>query len=60
MIRPRPHRVALTLVLSFSALLECYRLGQNSWANTYYSAAVKLDARIAAQLLLRLLGSRAG
>jgi len=28
-------------VLAFSALLECYRLGQNSWANDYYSAAVK-------------------
>jgi 4-amino-4-deoxy-L-arabinose transferase-like glycosyltransferase len=41
MTRPRPHRVALGLVLAFSALLECYRLGQNSWANDYYSAAVK-------------------
>jgi len=41
MTRPRPHRVALALVLACSALLECYRLGQNSWANDYYSAAVK-------------------
>ncbi|MGD0386851.1 MAG: glycosyltransferase family 39 protein [Solirubrobacteraceae bacterium] len=41
MTRLRPHRVALALVLAFSALLECYRLGQNGWANTYYSAAVK-------------------
>ena len=39
--RIRPHRIALALVLAFSALLECYRLGQNSWANAYYSAAVK-------------------
>ena len=41
MIRSRPHRAALGLVLAFSALLECFRLGQNSWANEYYSAAVK-------------------
>lgn len=41
MTRLRPHRVALALVLAFSALLECYRLGQNSWANDYYSAAVR-------------------
>ena len=41
MTRLRPHRVALALVLAFSALLECYRLGQNGWANTYYSAAVR-------------------
>jgi 4-amino-4-deoxy-L-arabinose transferase-like glycosyltransferase len=39
MTRLRPHRVALALVLAFSAVLECYRLGQNSWANAYYSAA---------------------
>ena len=26
-------------VLAFSALLELYRLGQNGWANAYYSAA---------------------
>ena len=37
----RAHRAGLALVLVFSALLECYRLGQNSWANDYYSAAVK-------------------
>jgi len=41
MTRLRPHRVALALVLAFSALLEFYRLGQNSWANDYYSAAVR-------------------
>jgi 4-amino-4-deoxy-L-arabinose transferase-like glycosyltransferase len=41
MTRFRPHRVALALVIAFSALLECYRLGQNGWANTYYSAAVR-------------------
>jgi len=39
MTRLRTHRVALALVLAFSALLECYRLSQNSWANAYYSAA---------------------
>ena len=39
--RPQAHHAALGLVLAFSALLECYRLDQNSWANTYYSAAVK-------------------
>jgi 4-amino-4-deoxy-L-arabinose transferase-like glycosyltransferase len=33
--------VALAGVIAFSALLECYRLDQNSWANDYYSAAVK-------------------
>src|SRR5665213_2720074 len=37
----RAHRLALTLVLGFSALLECLRLDQNGWANQYYSAAVK-------------------
>ncbi len=41
MTRPRPHRVALALVLACSAALECFRLGRNSWANDYYSAAVK-------------------
>jgi 4-amino-4-deoxy-L-arabinose transferase-like glycosyltransferase len=41
MTRLRPHRAALTLVLAFSALLECNRLGQNSWANAYYSASVR-------------------
>ncbi|HEX4035203.1 MAG TPA: glycosyltransferase family 39 protein [Solirubrobacteraceae bacterium] len=41
MTRPRPHQAALALVLAASAVLELYRLGQNSWANTYYSAAVK-------------------
>jgi 4-amino-4-deoxy-L-arabinose transferase-like glycosyltransferase len=37
----RPHRLALGAVLAFSALLELYRLGQNGWANQYYSAAVR-------------------
>jgi len=41
MIRSGSHRVALAFVLAFSALLECYRLGQNGWANGYYSAAVR-------------------
>ena len=41
MTRPRLHRVALALVLAVSALLECFRLDRNSWANDYYSAAVK-------------------
>ncbi|MGA3361098.1 MAG: glycosyltransferase family 39 protein [Solirubrobacteraceae bacterium] len=41
MTRLRPQRVALVLVLAFSALLELYRLSQNGWANVYYSAAVK-------------------
>ena len=39
--RLRPHRLALTAVIACSVLLELYRLGQNSWANAYYSAAVK-------------------
>ena len=37
----RPHRVALAGVLAFSALLEFVNLSSNSWANQYYSAAVK-------------------
>src|SRR5580704_17438685 len=37
----RPHRLALAGVLGFSAVLELYRLGQNGWANQYYSAAVR-------------------
>ena len=41
MTRLRTHHLALALVLAFSALLELYRLGQNSWANAFYSAAVK-------------------
>ncbi len=41
MTRPRPHHAALALVLAASAVLELYRLGQNSWANSYYSASVK-------------------
>ena len=41
MTRPRLHQTALALVLAASAVLELNRLGQNSWGNTYYSAAVK-------------------
>jgi 4-amino-4-deoxy-L-arabinose transferase-like glycosyltransferase len=41
MTRLRRHHVALALTLAFSALLECYRLSQNVWANDYYSAAVR-------------------
>jgi 4-amino-4-deoxy-L-arabinose transferase-like glycosyltransferase len=41
MTRLRTHHRALALVLAFSALLELYRLGQNGWANAYYSAADK-------------------
>jgi 4-amino-4-deoxy-L-arabinose transferase-like glycosyltransferase len=41
MTRLRTHHLALALVLAFSALLELYRLGQNGWANAYYSAADK-------------------
>ncbi len=37
----RPHRVALAGVLALSALLEFVNLSSNSWANQYYSAAVK-------------------
>src|SRR5579871_2672395 len=37
----RPHRLALAAVIAVSALLECYRLDQNGWANQYYSAAVR-------------------
>ena len=37
----RLHRVALAGVLAFSALLEFVNLSSNSWANQYYSAAVK-------------------
>jgi len=37
----RPHRLALAAVLAVSALLECYRLERNGWANQYYSAAVR-------------------
>jgi 4-amino-4-deoxy-L-arabinose transferase-like glycosyltransferase len=39
--RIRPHRVALLGVVGFSAVLESVRLGQNGWANQYYSAAVR-------------------
>jgi len=35
------HRVALAGVLALSAALDFVRLGQNGWANSYYSAAVR-------------------
>jgi 4-amino-4-deoxy-L-arabinose transferase-like glycosyltransferase len=35
------HRVALAGVLGLAALLDLYRLDQNGYANTYYSAAVR-------------------
>jgi 4-amino-4-deoxy-L-arabinose transferase-like glycosyltransferase len=39
--RLRPHCLALAVVLAFSAVLEGFRLERNSWANEYYSAAVR-------------------
>jgi len=35
------HRIALLGVLALSAALDFVRLGQNGWANAYYSAAVR-------------------
>jgi 4-amino-4-deoxy-L-arabinose transferase-like glycosyltransferase len=35
------HVVAVGAVLALSAVLNLYRLSQNGWANTYYSAAVR-------------------
>ena len=35
------HRLALAGVLGVAAALDFVRLGQNGWANTYYSAAVR-------------------
>jgi 4-amino-4-deoxy-L-arabinose transferase-like glycosyltransferase len=35
------HRVALVGVLGLAAALDFVRLGQNGWANSYYSAAVR-------------------
>jgi 4-amino-4-deoxy-L-arabinose transferase-like glycosyltransferase len=37
----QPHRVALTAILALSALLNTYKLSQNAWGNTFYSAGVK-------------------
>ena len=35
------HRIALAGILALAAALDFVRLGQNGWANTYYSAAVR-------------------
>ncbi len=35
------HRLALAGVLALATALDFVRLGQNGWANTYYSAAVR-------------------
>ncbi|MGH2912384.1 MAG: ArnT family glycosyltransferase, partial [Solirubrobacteraceae bacterium] len=37
----QPHRVALAAVLALSAFLNTYKLSQNAWGNTFYSAGVK-------------------
>jgi 4-amino-4-deoxy-L-arabinose transferase-like glycosyltransferase len=37
----RPHRVALAAILALSAFLNTYKLSQNAWGNTFYSAGVK-------------------
>jgi 4-amino-4-deoxy-L-arabinose transferase-like glycosyltransferase len=39
--RVGPRQLALAAILALSAALEFVRLGQNGYANTYYSAAVK-------------------
>ncbi len=39
------HRVALAGVLGVAAALDFVRLGQNGWANDYYSAAVRSMTR---------------
>jgi 4-amino-4-deoxy-L-arabinose transferase-like glycosyltransferase len=39
------HRVALAGVLGLAAALDFVRLGQNGWANDYYSAAVRSMTR---------------
>jgi 4-amino-4-deoxy-L-arabinose transferase-like glycosyltransferase len=36
-----PHRVALAAILALSAFLNTYKLSQNAWGNTFYSAGVK-------------------
>ena len=40
-----PAHLALVAVLVFTAILELYRLAQNSYANIFYSAAVKSELR---------------
>ncbi len=37
----QPHRVALAAILALSAFLNTYKLSQNAWGNTFYSAGVK-------------------
>jgi 4-amino-4-deoxy-L-arabinose transferase-like glycosyltransferase len=39
--RVRPRHAALLCILAFSAVLNTYKLAQNGYANTFYSAAVK-------------------
>lgn len=36
-----PAHIALAAILALSAVLNTYKLGQNAWANTFYSAGVK-------------------
>ena len=38
---PRPQHLALAAIVSLSGVLELVRLGQNGYANVYYSAAVR-------------------
>jgi 4-amino-4-deoxy-L-arabinose transferase-like glycosyltransferase len=37
----QPHRLALAAILALSAFLNTYKLSQNAWGNTFYSAGVK-------------------
>lgn len=37
----KTHRVALAAILALSAFLDTYKLSQNAWGNTFYSAGVK-------------------
>lgn len=38
--RPRRESLALVVLLSFTALMYCWGLDLNGWANSYYSAAI--------------------
>jgi 4-amino-4-deoxy-L-arabinose transferase-like glycosyltransferase len=40
-----PAHLALVVVLAFTAVLELHRLAQNSYANIFYSAAVRSELR---------------
>ena len=55
-----PQHAALAAILVLSGLLEFVRLGQNGFANIFYSAAVKSMLRLVAQLLLHLVRSATG